>query len=111
LYLDHVSPDTDNDDNHDFDATSDESNRFAAILLYLTDVEDGGETVFFYAQQWYIHMERKRDMYSYVIDSSFGHLCSWSTLYSSSSSISSYKLVQPETANIIQNRLSSPVSN
>ena len=31
---------------HDYDSTREGTNRFATILLYLDEVEDGGETTF-----------------------------------------------------------------
>ena len=45
-YIAHLDYLDDNDSGHDYDSRHAGSNRFATILFYLSDVEEGGETVF-----------------------------------------------------------------
>jgi hypothetical protein len=43
---------SDNPD-HDWDSATTGTNRFATIVLYMSDVEDGGETFFPHATDWF----------------------------------------------------------
>jgi len=49
-HLDYIESDS---IDHDWDSAGTGTNRFATILLYLTGVDDGGETFFPEAKEWY----------------------------------------------------------
>lgn len=56
-YINHLDYIESESTDHDWDSAKDGTNRFATILLYMSDVEDGGETFFPEATNWFVSAE------------------------------------------------------
>jgi len=68
-HLDYIEAET---DDHDWDSAAHGTNRFATILLYMSDVDDGGETFFPDAEEWFVSNETSPD-FAVCEDSTVGN--------------------------------------